>query len=111
MANRIKELDGTSIGASNGSSVESIKPSKAVTSASAEAGGSSRPAADSVHITNSARTLAALSQAVRDTPELDSGRVATLQQSIDSGQYSIDPDRIAARMLQLEQDLGGTQQQ
>jgi negative regulator of flagellin synthesis FlgM len=59
-----------------------------------------------VHITDSARTIATLSQAVQDTPEVDGARVSTLQQTIASGNYSVDADKVAARMLQLEQDLG-----
>jgi flagellar biosynthesis anti-sigma factor FlgM len=45
-----------------------------------------------------------------ETPELDAGRVAAVQQAIDSGQYTVSPQRIAARLLQLEQDLGATSQ-
>ena len=111
MANRIKQLDGASIGTGNGSPIESVKPSHAVTSATAESDSSSRPVSDSVHITESARTLAALSQAVQATPDINTDRVAALQQDIGAGQYSIDPERIAGRMLQLEQDLRGAQPQ
>jgi flagellar biosynthesis anti-sigma factor FlgM len=60
---------------------------------------------DSVNITDTARRLLALSQAVHDTPDVDSLRVAALQQSIGSGHYSINPGRIADRLLQMEHDL------
>lgn len=110
MANRIKQLDGGSIGAGGGNPVESVRPGKPVGSATTGSGAPAAPSADSVHITSSARALATLSQAVQDTPEVDAGRVATLQQAIESGQYGVDPGRIAGRMLQLEQDLGGAQQ-
>ena len=64
-----------------------------------------------MHITQSARSLAALSQIVNDTPDIDAGRVAAVQQAIDSGQYTVSPERIAARLLQLEQDLGSATSQ
>jgi flagellar biosynthesis anti-sigma factor FlgM len=47
----------------------------------------------------------ALAQAVSEAPEVDTQRVSALQQSISSGQYVINPDRIANRLLQMEQDL------
>ncbi|MGA8706804.1 MAG: flagellar biosynthesis anti-sigma factor FlgM [Steroidobacteraceae bacterium] len=105
MANRIKGLDGGSIGPGSGNPIEKISITKPV----ATGGSNSAPAAetDSVHITQSARALQALSQAVQDSPEVDSARVSAVQQQIESGQYSANPDRIASRLLQLEQDLRG----
>ncbi|HEY2418489.1 MAG TPA: flagellar biosynthesis anti-sigma factor FlgM [Steroidobacteraceae bacterium] len=108
MANRIKGLDGGSIGSGNSNPIEKIRVSTAVSSAGADATSSAN--VDNVHITQSARSLAALSQAVRDTPDIDAGRVASVQQALDAGQYTIDPQRIAARLLQLEQDLGSAAQ-
>ena len=105
MASQIKDLGGGSIGAGGGS-LEPVR-GKPVGSAAPGSGSSLGLGAESVHITDSARALAALSQAVQSTPEVDAGRVATLQQAIANGNYSIDSDRIAARMLQVEQDLGG----
>jgi flagellar biosynthesis anti-sigma factor FlgM len=110
VANRIKELDGAAITPDSGKPVEAARPGAAVNTATTGQG-SPGPAADSVFITQSARTLAALSQALQDTPDVDSGRVATLQHSIDAGLYQVDPDRIAGLMMQLEQDLNGTQAQ
>jgi flagellar biosynthesis anti-sigma factor FlgM len=109
VANRIKGLDGGSIGSDSSNPIEKIRISTTVSSGSGE---SSPPAqTDSVHITQSARSLAALSQAVHDSPDIDSGRVAAAQQAIESGQYTVSPGRIAARLLQLEQDLGSTTSQ
>jgi len=110
VANRIQQLDGGSVSSGTGSAVESVLPAKPVGSATGGASGAASAPTDSVHITASGRALAALSQAVQDTPEIDGARVATLQQSISSGNYSIHADRLAGRMLQLEQDLGGDAQ-
>jgi negative regulator of flagellin synthesis FlgM len=99
-------MDGGSIGPGTGSPVEKISLPKPV----APGGSNSSPAgeADSVHITQSARSLQALSQAVQDTPDVDTARVSAVQQQIESGQYTVNPDRIASRLLQLEQDLRTT---
>ena len=109
MANRIKGLDGGSIGPGSSNPIETIRISTPVKPAGAES--SSKPEADSVHITQSARSLAALSQAVQDTPDIDAGRVAATQQALAAGSYTINPERIASRMLQLELDLGAATSQ
>jgi negative regulator of flagellin synthesis FlgM len=107
--NRIKGLDGGSIGPGSSNPIETIRISPPVNPAGTDS--SSKPEADSVHITQSARSLAALSQAVQDSPDIDAGRVAAAQQAITVGTYSINPERIASRMLQLEQDLNAATSQ
>lgn len=110
MANRINQLDGGAVSSGSGGAVESILPAKTVGSAASGSSGNGGPPPDSVHITASGRALAALSQAVQEAPEVDSARVSTLQQAIASGNYSVDAERTAGRMLQLEQDLSGNGQ-
>jgi flagellar biosynthesis anti-sigma factor FlgM len=107
MPNRIKGVDAGAIGPSSGNPIAPVRPGTAL--GSAGTGAPVSGAADSVHITDSARALAALSQALQDSPDVDPVRVATLQQSIDSGQYSVSSQRIADRLLQLEQDLSAAQ--
>ena len=109
MPNRIKGLDGGSIGPGSSNPVERIRVSTPVSAAGTDS--SAGTAVDSVHITQSARSLAALSQLVQETPEIDAGRVAAAQQAIASGQYTVNPERIASRLLQLEQDLGAATSQ
>ncbi len=108
---RIKQLDGGSIGAGSGNPLEGVRPSNPSGSATSSSSSARGSGSSSVDITPSARALASLAAAVEAAPEVDAARVTTLQQAISSGEYSIDPDRIAAGMLQLEQELGGTQQQ
>ncbi len=72
-------------------------------------GSEATAAADStdLHITGTARVLASLEQAVRDRPAVDELRVASVQDALRAGAYSIDPQRIADRLLHLELDLSG----
>ncbi len=110
MPNTIKGLSGGSIGPDTSNPVEKVRGGTPV--GTPTAGASSSPAADSsVHITSSARLLASLSQAVNSTPDINSSRVAAVQQAIASGQYKISPERIANRLVQLDQDLGNATQQ
>ena len=110
MPNRIKGLDGGSIGPDSSNPIEKIRVSTPVNSGSGGASAST-PQSDTVHITESARTLASLAQTVSDTPDIDMNRVAAVQQSLTTGSYKINPERIADRMLQLEQDLGNSNKQ
>lgn len=110
MPNRIKGMDGGSIGPDSSNPIEKIRVSTPVNSGSSGASAST-PRSDSVHITNSARTMASLSEAVSSSPDVDTNRVAALQQAIAAGVYQINPERIANKMIGLEQDLGSTKQQ
>jgi negative regulator of flagellin synthesis FlgM len=110
VANRIKGLDGGSIGPDSSNPIEKVRVSTPISSGSSGAS-QSTGRSDSVHITDSAKTLASLSQAVSDSPEVDMNRVAAVQQAISTGVYRINPERIANNMLALEQDLSSTKQQ
>jgi negative regulator of flagellin synthesis FlgM len=111
VANRIKGLDGGSIGSGSSNPVEQVRKSAAAGTAAPGSGSSSSSQADSVHITDSARTMAALSQAVSSSPDIDTARVAVVQQALDAGQYTINPQRIADRLVQLDQDLASASRQ
>jgi negative regulator of flagellin synthesis FlgM len=109
MAGRIKGLDGGSIGSDNSNPIEKVRVSNPVGSGGSSAT-STTARSDSVSITDSARTLASLSQAVSDAPDVDMNRVSAVQQALATGSYRINPERIASSMLALEQDLGSTKQ-
>lgn len=104
MANQIKGLDGGSIGSDSSNPIEKVRVSTPVNSGGSSAP-QSPPRSDSVHITQSAHALNALSEAVNDTPDVDINRVAALQQALSTNSYKINPERIADGMLQLEQEL------
>ncbi|AOV16656.1 flagellar biosynthesis anti-sigma factor FlgM [Acidihalobacter aeolianus] len=57
---------------------------------------------DSVSLTSGGQQLAQLQAGLAQQPVVDKQRVAQLRQSIQNGQYSIDPQRIASKLLGLE---------
>lgn len=61
---------------------------------------------ESVHITGSAKTLAALEQTLKDAPVVDEARVARLQAAIANGLYKVDAERVADKLLRFEEQLG-----
>ena len=80
----------------------SSRPNEAATSlAQPAASGSGSP----VRITDSARQLASLEQAVSSLPVVNDARVAEIRTSIDEGRYQVHPERIADKLLRTEQEL------
>jgi negative regulator of flagellin synthesis FlgM len=86
--------------AATGPSVQS--PASGANS-SAGAGASAAPG--DLHITDSASQLATLEQAVRSLPAVDPVRVAQFRTAIEQGTYTVQPQRIADQLMQLEQAL------
>lgn len=60
---------------------------------------------DTVSLTDTAAQLRNLENNLAQLPVVDSQRVESIQQAIGNGTYEIDPKRIAAKMLGLEQQL------
>jgi len=107
------------IGGFNGSQTPSVGAGRSadvgVPQRSQEAGGSgtsgSASASNSgathdVQITGAARQLATLEQTLRDLPAVNETRVAQITNSIEQGTYTVHPQQIADKLIQLEQALG-----
>lgn len=62
-----------------------------------------------VRITDQARQLAALEQAVQGAPVVNEARVTAVRLAIEEGRYEVSPDRIADKLLRMEQELGAVE--
>jgi negative regulator of flagellin synthesis FlgM len=60
-----------------------------------------------VHITDTATRLAAVEQTLRDSPAVDSARVALLRSAIEQGNYTVRPEHAATQLMQMEHALAG----
>ena len=60
---------------------------------------------DHVTLTDSARSLQKIEEAVAKTPVVNADKVAAVKQAINSGTYTIDAGRVAGKMLQYERGL------
>jgi negative regulator of flagellin synthesis FlgM len=60
---------------------------------------------DHLTLTDSARTLQKVEEAVAKTPVVNSHKVAAVKHSISSGTYQIDSRRVANKILQFESGL------
>lgn len=66
---------------------------------------SSAEAGSDVQLTGTARGLASIEQSLQALPAIDERRVAAVKQRLERGDYKVDPQRVADRMLHLESDL------
>lgn len=57
---------------------------------------------DSVSITNTAGMLKHMEATLSSVPVVDQQRVADIKQALSNGTFNVNPDRIAAKMLNLE---------
>ena len=64
-------------------------------------------AADSLRLTGEATNLQAIERELTTAPAIDAQRVAAVRESLQNGTYKINPDAIASRMLDLDQQLRG----
>jgi negative regulator of flagellin synthesis FlgM len=60
-----------------------------------------------VRITEKAKQLAALEQAIKAMPAVDEARVAEVRRAIEEGRYEVNAERIADKLLRTERDLLG----
>ena len=60
---------------------------------------------DGVNITDSAKQLAALEQAINALPEVDQARVDQIRSAIADGTYQVAPERIADKLIRTENEL------
>jgi negative regulator of flagellin synthesis FlgM len=61
--------------------------------------------ADHVTLTDSARSLQKIEEAIAKAPVVDSAKVAAIKQAVSSGSYQIDTGRVADKLLQYERGL------
>jgi negative regulator of flagellin synthesis FlgM len=71
----------------------------------ASTGSGSAATGDTVTLTDSARSLQKIEEAVAKAPVVDAQKVAAVKQAIVSGTYKIDAGRVAGKLLKFERGL------
>jgi len=62
---------------------------------------------DSLRLTGEATGLQSLQKELSTAPAVDQSRVQAVRESLQNGTYQINPDAIASRMIDLDQQLAG----
>ena len=89
---------------SKGSGSSSVAADKGLSDASGSVVATTSTS-DHVTLTDSARTLQKIEEAVAKSPVVDANKVAAVKQAINSGTYQISVSRIAGKLLQFERGL------
>ncbi|HYM42002.1 MAG TPA: flagellar biosynthesis anti-sigma factor FlgM [Steroidobacteraceae bacterium] len=98
MSNKINDLT-TSVTPGRTSAVTPVRD--AVTG-----GTTAQPSgAGQVQISDTAARLASAEQALRDSPAVDSARVAQLRSAIEQGTYTVNSEHVATQLIQMERAL------
>ena len=61
---------------------------------------------DDIELTNTATNLRRIEAKLGNVPEADQSRIADIRQQIEAGSYQVDHERLAQKLLRLDQDLG-----
>ena len=56
-----------------------------------------------VKLSEEGQVLSRIAGSLRDLPDVDSARVAALKDAIDKGEYQVDADRLAGRLLDADE--------
>ena len=88
-----------------GSNSNAVVTDKSQGDASAAPASASQKAGDTVTLTSSARSLQKIEEAVAKTPVVNTAKVASIKQAINSGNYQVDAGRVADKLLQFERGL------
>lgn len=100
MASKIGGPDNRTVSVGNDRTVRRLQDSSDGSSESAVG-----TAANAVQITGSARQLAQLEQHLQELPAVDTARVAEISDALATGRYQINAERIADKMLSMEEQL------
>jgi len=103
MANDITSL-GRSTTQSGDRQVQSIKGDSTRTSDSSQ-DSSGASSSDKVSLTSTAAKLKALEQQLTSQPDVDMRKVSEVQTAIANGNYDINPENIADKMMNFEENF------
>ena len=71
----------------------------------ATAAASAPPTSDHVTLTDSARSMQKIEEAVAKAPVVNASKVASIKQAVQNGTYQVNAGRVADKLLQFESGL------
>jgi len=98
MANEISGLNSSRTQHSGDRQVAGVSKDSKKTSESSTSSTNS----DRVSLTDTAERLKALEHQLAQQPEVDNQRVSNVQEAITNGNYKVDPERVADKMMSFE---------
>ena len=93
----------------NRTTADKAAGSQSTPSTSGEQAKAQSPAArgESVSLSSQAKNLKQLEQKLGDYPEMDDDRIAQIRSALESGTYKIDAEKLAQKMLEMDNSIFG----
>ena len=98
------DISGINSGRSQQSSDRQVGATRGESNATTQ-GGSSASQGDTVVLTDMAARLQSLEQKLTNQSDVDQAHVDRVRDAISSGEYHVDPDRVADKMMDFESDF------
>ncbi len=99
------DITGINSGRPHQTDDRNVSPIRRRDSSDSNSSSSSSGNADTVSLTDMASRLKSLEQKLGEQPEIDQARVARIRDALSSGEFRIDPERVADKMLDFESDF------
>ena len=96
---------GNNLNAANNASAGKTRQANAQPTEGSAKKSASTQTSDSVSLSTTGQNMAKLEAAVAQTPAVDEAKVAQVKAAITSGQYKVDADSIADKMLAQDQSF------
>ncbi len=107
MANSIDSIASSQISAEQTkASGAAAKTDKDVDSANNQATSARPDSSDQVVLTDSAKQLQAIEQQLKSVSAVDSNRVESIKQKIASGEFQVDAEKVAEKLMVTDELLG-----
>lgn len=105
MANDINGINGGRSSQTSDKQVQSLRRESGSGSARSSAGNPTATGQDKVSLTDMASRLKTLERKLADQPEVDQTRVDKVRHAMSRGEYRVNPDRVADKMMDFEADF------
>lgn len=105
MANDINGINGGRPSQTGDKQVQSLRRESGTGSSRTATGISTSTGQDKVSLTDMASRLKSLERKLADQPEVDQNRVDKVRNAMSRGEYRVNPDRVADKMMDFEADF------
>lgn len=103
----INNINGALTGLSSKTTSSKTAKQEGASESSSSSASKGSVAQDTVSLTDHATSLSSLQQKITDAPDTNENKVASIKAAIERGDYKVNADRVASKMLAQENALFG----
>lgn len=103
MVSDINNINSSPAGKPNRSSSDGVESKEGLDTSLRAGASANTSSSDTVVLSNESQALSRIQDQLKAAPEVNEARVAELREQIASGKYTVDPQKLANRILTSEQ--------